>query len=400
MPYYRCTLVDQAGKKSTLTKEASSPQELIVSFNSTEHTLVRYTPVDHYAITSFKKNFKQNVILEFTEIMASLLKSGLTIQDAIALSVSIAANPKTVWLCKNILQALKNGLPLNEALSMHSPSFSPLYQSLVRLGEKTGSVASVFHRMSVYLRNEQKIRNKIGNVIWYPILVLSIAVIGCTCIIVFLLPRMAEIYTAFNPSGIGGASFEMAKIYRSLWISLSVWVLIVAGTGITLFARRTSERFAFITDYALLRMPVLGNFIKSIQTMDFSFAMEMLTGAGITVHSALQETAGVIRNRSYRKSIQEVHDLLVRGELLSKSFAAYKDFPPYIATWIAIGERTGAVEAVFTQIREYFQADVDTMSERLMGMLEPLLIVIVGIILIIMIIQFILPIFSLYGRLL
>jgi type II secretory pathway component PulF len=400
MPYYRCTLIDQTGKKSTLTKEAANPQELIVSFNSTDHTLVRYTLVDHYAITSFKKNFKQNIILEFTEIMASLLKSGLTIQDAISLSVSIAANPKTVWLCKNILQALKNGLPLNEALSMHSPSFSPMYQSLVRLGEKTGSVVSVFHRMGTYLRNEQKIRNKISNVIWYPILVLSIAVIGCIGIMVFMLPQMAEIFAAFNIGDTGGATIELAKVYRSLWVSIGTWVLITTGIIITLLTRKTSERFAFVTDYALLRMPVLGNFIKSIQTMDFSFAMEMLTGAGITVHSALQETAGVIRNRSYRKSIQEVHNLLVRGETLSSSFASFKDFPPYIATWIAIGERTGAVESVFTQIREYFQADVDIMSERLMGMLEPFLIAIVGIIILTMIMQFILPIFSLYGRLL
>ncbi|MCL2762100.1 MAG: type II secretion system F family protein [Treponema sp.] len=400
MPYYRCTIVTPAGKKTTLIKESTNEHELATSFNDSEHILVKYTQIADSAIMYSKKNYSRSIILEFTEIMTSLLKSGLTVQDAIALCTSIATDPKTVWLCKSLLKALQNGLPLHEALKMHSPSFSSLYQSLIKLGEQTGSVTAVFERMSVYLRNEKKIRGKIGNVIWYPLMVLCAAIVGSTAIIAFIMPRMVEVFAAFRVGADQDAVIELARVYRSIWVSAVTFILLVTATIGFALLRKYSSRFSYFSDYMLLKLPLFGVYIKAIQTMDFSFAMEMLTGSGINIHTALRETAVVVRNRAYGKALTEVHSMLLKGEQLSRVFGLYKEFPSYISTWIAVGERTGAVGPVFTQIRQYFQEDVDRMSEKLMNLLEPCLILAVGIIVLIMIVQFILPLFSLYGRLL
>ncbi|MDR1239714.1 MAG: type II secretion system F family protein [Treponema sp.] len=400
MPYYRCTLADEKGKRSTIVREAANREEIIVSYNGKDQLLVKCVPVEDYNIARFKKNFSRDIILEFTEIMAALLKAGLTIQDAVGLCVTIAGNSKTAWLSRNLLEALRNGLSLHEALKMHTPSFSPLYQALIRLGEETGSVAAVFSRMAQYLRNEKKIRGKIGNIVWYPLLILGITFIGCVGIIVFVLPRMAEIFAAFNIQDTDNLVRELSGVYRSLWLTASFFVLLITAAILVLAARKTSDRFAFLTDKILLGLPLAGPFIKSLQTMDFSFAMEMLTGSGITIHTALTETSSAIRNRAYAGALIEVESLLRQGETLSRSFMAYHEFPPYVATWIAVGERTGNVENVFTQIRGYFEEEVDHISEKIMGMLEPGLILLVGIIVLLLIIQFILPIFSLYGRLL
>ena len=400
MPYYRCSMMSPAGKKTTVIREALDAGELIASCNDTEHILFKYTLVEDSALIQSKKNYNRDVVLEFTEIMTSLLASGLTIQDAIALCSSITANPKTVLLCKSLLKALQNGLPLHEALKIHSPSFPPLYRSLVRLGEQTGSVAAVFKRMSAYLRNEKKTRGKIGNVLWYPVLVLCIAIAGSIGIIAFILPRMAEIFSAFNVGADESAVLELAKVYRSIWVSAIVFVLIAAAVISSVVLRRHSNRFAYLSDFLFLNMPLFGGFVKAIQTMDFSFAMEMLTGSGINVHTALRETSGVVRNRAYSRALGEVYSMLLKGERLSSAFGFFKEFPPYIATWVAVGERTGSVEPVFTQIRSYFEEDVDRLSERLMNLLEPCLILAVGVIVLLMVLQFILPLFSLYGRLL
>jgi type II secretory pathway component PulF len=399
MPYYRCTIVSASARKITLIKEASNDHELAASFNNTEQTLVKYAQVADSSLAQSKKNYNRDTILEFTEIMTSLLKSGLTVQDAIALCASIAAEPKTAWLCKSLHSALQSGLPLHAALKMHSPSFSSLYQSLVRLGEQTGSVAAVFERMSVYLRNEKKIRGKISNALWYPMLVLTAAFAGCAAIIAFVMPRMVEVYSAFRTETDQGAVLELARLYRSVWVSFSLFVFIFASLIGCALLKKYSPRFAYLLDYMFLKMPLFGRFFKAIQTMDFSFAMEMLTGSGINIHTALSETAAVARNRVYSKAITEVHSMLLKGEQLSFAFNSFKAFPHYISTWIAVGERTGAVGPVFTQIREYFQEDVERMSERLMNLLEPGLIFIVGIIVLILIMQFVLPLFSLYGRL-
>jgi type II secretory pathway component PulF len=400
MPYYRCSVINPAGKKTSLIKEAADEHDLAVSFNDEDHILIKYTQIADADIIRSKRNYNRDIVLEFTQIMTSLLKSGLNIQDAVSLCGSISANPKTCWLCKSLLRALRNGLPLYEAVRMHSPSFPPLYRSLVKLGEQTGSVAAVFQRMGVYLLNEKKIRGKIGNVIWYPSLVLTIALAGSIGIIAFIFPRMNDIYSAFRAGTGQDASVEIGHIYRSMWGSAAFIGVIAASVIFFFLLRKYSARFAYFSDYLFLNMPLFGGYIKAIQTMDFSFAMEMLTGSGINVHTALRETAAVIRNRAYAKALVQVHSHLLKGERLSSAFGAYGEFPPYIATWIAVGERTGGVEPVFTQIREYFQADVDRMSERLMNMLEPCLILIAGSIVLIMILQLILPLFSLYGRLL
>jgi len=400
MAYYRCSVINLAGKKTTLIKEAADEHDLAVSFNNEDHILIKHTLIADADILRSKKNYNHDIVLEFTQIMTSLLKAGLNIQDAVALCGSISSNHKTAWLCKSLLRALQNGLPLHEAIRMHSPSFPPLYRSLVRLGEQTGSVAAVFQRMSVYLLNEKKIQGKISNAIWYPALVLTITLAGSIGIIAFILPRMSEIYSAFKDGTGQNASIDMGHIYRSMWGSV-VFIGTIAASVISFcLLRKYSTRFAYLSDYMFLNMPLFGGYIKAIQTMDFSFAMEMLTGSGINVHTALQETSTVIRNRAYAKALVHVHSMLLKGEQLSSAFVAHKEFPPYITTWVAVGERTGGVEPVFTQIREYFQADVDRMSERFISMLEPCLILVAGSIVLVMILQLILPLFSLYGRLL
>jgi len=399
MPYYKCTIINAAGKKSTVIKEALDEHDAAASFNGTDQTLIKYKQIEDSAINLSKKNYNRDVILEFTEIMSSLLKAGLTVQDSVSLCASVASDPKTILLCKSIHRALQSGLPLHEVLKTHSPSFSSLYQSLVRLGEKTGSVASVFKRMSSFLRNEKKIRGKIGNVILYPSLVLFAALTGSAVIIIFLMPKMMDVYTAFRPDSTEEAIKELNSLYLSVWSAVIFFIFIASAVITAVFLYKKSQRFSYLMDYAFLRMPIFGNFFKAMQTMDFSFAMEMLSAAGINIHNALGETAAVAKNRAYSKAIRQVYQMLSKGERLSCAFASFKEFPPYIPTWIAVGERTGDVASVFTQIRDYYQEDVERMTDKLMGLLEPCLILVVGIIVIILILQFVLPLFSLYGRL-
>jgi type II secretory pathway component PulF len=330
--------------------------------------------------------------------MATLLQSGLTIQAALELCKSIAANSKTAALSQAILSGLNRGMPLNQVLKMYASAFSPLYRSLIRLGEQTGSVAGVFARMGSYLQSEKRIRGKLANVIWYPVLVLCLAVVGCFGIIFYVMPRMAEIFSTFNVGTNANAALELGNIYRSLWVSLGIFIFLLAAAIFILVARKISESFALLTDSLLLSLPLLGPFIQSLQTLDFSFAMEMLTSSGITVSNALKESASVITNRAFSGAVLDVHYKLQRGEKLSTAFFGYKAFPEYIGTWVTVGEKTGAVELVFSQIRSFFQSDVEQGSERLMRMIEPVLTIVTGLIVLVLIIQFVLPIFSLYGR--
>jgi type II secretory pathway component PulF len=396
--HYRCVTADLSGKKLEILREAADESELTASFGGGRF-LISAKPVEESRLHTAKRRFNRDTILEFTGIMGVLLQAGLTIQDALEICGGISSNPKTAGLSRGLLRELARGVPFHRALALYAPSFSPLYQSLIRLGEKTGSAAAAFSRMGRYLLAEKNIRAKIGGVLWYPLCVLCTAAAGCLGIIVYIMPRMSEIFSAFNGGGTA-VSPEIARVYRTLWISLG-FLLALGGGGVSLFwGRRISERFALTLDGLLLRLPLLGPFIKAAQTLDFSFAVEMLTGAGITVSGAIRESASAAGNRAFKKAILDIYGRLLRGEKLSAAFTAHPVFPEYVGTWIAVGERTGSVELVFTQIREYFQHDLDQGSQRLIAMIEPGLILAVGLVVLILILQFVVPIFSLYGRIL
>ncbi|MDL2228717.1 type II secretion system F family protein [Treponema sp. OttesenSCG-928-L16] len=394
MPYYRCVAAGMDGGKYEIIKQAADARELAGSFGGSESFLVSYTPVEESLLYKTKKRFGEKTVLEFTEIMAALLKSGNTIQDSLSLCASMTS-PKTKKLCEGFLEGIRRGEAFHRVLRNYDSSFSPLYQTLVRLGEKTGSAAGVFERMSVYLRTERKMRRKISNALMYPALVLSAAFAGCIGIAVFILPRMAELFSAFEAGG--AVPGEMAGLYRLLWLSPLLLGIAAVLTAALLLVRKKSCRAASALDRLILTVPVIGSFLLSMHTLDFAFAMEMLTGAGITVTNALRESAAVVRNRAFRNALLDVYTSILAGTALSAAFMERRIFPAYIGTWVHVGERTGSVEAVFSRIRDFFQNDIEYNSERLMNLLEPALILLAGVIVLVLVVQFVLPLFSLYG---
>ena len=400
MPLYKCFVINNAGRKNEIIKEVSGEDELVSSFGSHDGFLLSFKLIDKKEIYNTKKHFNHNIISAFTDIMASLLNAGLNLQNSLELCASITDNAKVKNLCISLMEGMKRGDSFYSVMKIHASSFSPLYQALVRLGEQTGSVGKVFERMSGYLHSAKTVRDKIINALMYPAIVLLVAIIGCFGIVLYILPKMRDIFLAFNSGGNNNVGIEIENIYNSLWILFGLFIVFMAGIISSVILYRVSERFASSFDNFILKVPAIGGFISSVQTLNFAFAMEMLTSAGITVSKALQESVIVVSNRSFKKSITAINEELMRGEALSDAFLKCKEFPGYVGTWIAVGERTGKVAHIFEQIRTYFQNTINNSTQKMMNMIEPMLILLIGIIVFILVIQFVLPLFSLYGKVL
>jgi len=340
-----------------------------------------------------------NMISTFTDIMASLLNAGLNLQNSLGLCASITNNVKVKKLCLSLIEGMKRGDSFYSAMKMYSSSFSLLYQALVRLGEQTGSVGKVFERMGNYLQSSKTIRDKIINALIYPAIILFVAIMGCFGIVLYILPKMRDIFQAFNSGG-NNINVEIESINNSLWIFLGLFTAFVVSLVAIIVLYKVSERYALLFDSFILKVPAVGTFISSIQTLNFAFAMEMLTSSGITVSKALQESVTVVSNRSFKKSITAINEELMRGGILSKAFLDCKEFPDYVGIWIAVGERTGKVSHVFEQIRIYFQNSINNSTQKMMNLIEPILLLLIGIVIFILVIQFVLPVFALYGRVL
>jgi len=175
--------------------------------------------------------------------------------------------------------------------------------------------------------------------------------------------------------------------------------LLVLALG-ALAARRRGGRLAVRIDRALLAVKPVSALLARREMLNFAFAMEALTAAGVGVEEALAEGAAVLGNRALAEEARAVRERLLRGERLSAAFAAGGLFPERVAQWTAIAERTGHVERVFGQLCAYYQREVDTWIDRTMALVEPVLIAGLGILVVLFVVFFILPVFSLYGSVL
>jgi type II secretory pathway component PulF len=395
---YRCTVCSETGKLTNILREAADEDALIRSFTGTGTMLVSCEKVRAGGVIRRKMRIRKETVLAFTESIAALLKAGLPLQESLQICAGINAHTRTEQLCRSLLKVISEGEPLYTALEQHAPAFSPLYISLVRLGESVGSVEQVFGRLSLYLRNRKETGQKLLQALVYPVTVCVTAVAVCACIVLFVFPRLQAVFEVFA-AGNSRLASSLQQVYRTLEAG-TVLVLITAVLVCSAVAvYHCSESFAAKTDRFLLGIPVAGTCLKTLYMNDFSFAMELLCSSGVTVVHALEQAGNVVGNRAFRESIANVRTAVLRGEPLSAAFRNEKIFPAYIVAWTGIGETTGSVSGIFRQIHTYFEQETAHIVGNVMAGAEPAFILAAGILLFVLVGQFVLPVFSMMGAL-
>lgn len=404
MPYYKCVVCDVAGKKQELLMQAGSIAELLEAYAGKNGFLLSYEETDAAALQTKSflkkgKHFSREIIREFTGIMAALLASGNTVASSLELCGGMGGSSgnKLAELCAFLLEGIRKGEHFSGCLTRCAHSFSPLYVALAGIGEKTGSTAEVFKRLGSYLATSKKIRTKVGGTLFYPVFVLASAMIGSVLILFFVMPRMAEIFSVFSA---GGNAVDMGGMYTSIYLLVSITLCMGAGIFFLTALHRHSRRAAVKVDTFLLRLPFAGAFLTALESLDFCFALELCSRTGMNVAASLGEAQKVLRNRAYAHAVATVKESVSAGGNLSEAFLSRSVFPLVIGQWIAVGEQTGETEMVFTHLRNFFEETVDSFTERFLGSLEPVLMLLTGLVVLFLVLQFVLPLFSLYGAVL
>lgn len=336
--------------------------------------------------------------LFFTQVMKSLLNSSLSLQDAISVCAEIMPEKKEKVFCGEILQKVNEGKLFSEVLSGYKGVFSGLYISLIKIGEETGSLESIFTRLCNYLETKRKIKRKVMQALSYPILVLVSAVVVIFIVIFFALPRLNIIFKAFSES-----SSEIEEKIRTMKNSLSIFmfilIFIAVVTIIILTLHKVSERVAYKIDCILLKVPYIEKVIKTLEMQDFSFSVKLMTIAGFTFVESIISSSKVVRNRKIKKSIIKVCESIKNGQKAGESFERQKVFPSYFTVWVKTAEKNGKVERAFEQISKYYSEESENITSSIVSYAEPVLILITGSLIILFIFQIIIPIFNILGSL-
>ena len=336
-------------------------------------------------------------VLLFTQTMHSLLSSCLSLQNALKVCSEIFTDKKEKKFVQSIIKKINEGKKFSLALLDYKNDFSSLYISLVSIGEESGTLGQIFGHLCSYLKAKKSMNKKTIQALMYPVLVLITAISVVIILIMFVMPRLEEIFEAFSASSDIAGQIERLKIHF-FTTAIIISAVILLGV-ICLILHKLNGKVAFFIDIVLLKIPILKNYIVTMQMNDFSFAMKLLSSTHYPLVQSLIQAGVVLTNKKINKAVMSICKNITDGMGAGEAFERERIFPKYFTVWVKIAEENGNVTEAFSEISDYYQNENENILISIMQSIEPVFILITGAIIIGVIGQFVIPIFNLLGAL-
>jgi general secretion pathway protein F len=397
MAVFLCRVADPKGKIHEIVRESGSAESCLREISASQPFVISVREARGGA---GRRRFPMKTVRDLTDLLALLLPSGLSLKDSLEACAGALDRPPGQGLVSALLGNLRKGASLADALEGMAGTFPPFYRGMVRVGERIGSLERVFRELSGSLKSEKEMRDKVVSALVYPGVVLATAFAGAVLLLLVLIPRLQGVFAELGPQVPARLHSLTAALGAALGTAAGLTVLAAVTAAAAASVRRRDGPAALRLDAALARVPLVSAFLLRRDLLTFASAMEAMTAAGVGVEEALADCAGTISNRALRADARAVHERVLKGELLSAAFARSARFPARVGHWCAIGERAGRVENVFGQLRAFYGQEVVTWVTRLTTLVEPALILGLGILLILFIVLFVVPVFSLYAEVL
>lgn len=342
---------------------------------------------------SFRRGMSPSELALITRQLASLSQSGLPLEEALLAVSQQNDQPRTKSILLGVRSKVMEGHTLADGLGEFPQAFPELYRSTVAAGEQSGHLDVVLDRLADYTESRQELRQRITNAMIYPIALVAMAAAIISFMLATVVPRIVSVFE--NASG------ELPALTRWL-IAISDfmrnhWLILIIGIAALIYCiwwllqqdgpKRSYHQF-------LLRMPITGRLTRGINTARFTRTLSILAGSGVPILDALKIAADVIENLPMRDAVNEASLRVREGASISQSLAASKLFPPMMIHLIASGETGGKLEDMLSRTANYQEREVDSLIATLLGILQPLLIVLMGAIVMTIVLAILLPIFE------
>src|SRR5207302_3906431 len=298
----------------------------------------------------------------------------------------------------NALQSIKKGVEggstLAEALKKHPKIFDELYVNMVEAGEIGGVLNTILNRVALFIEKASKLKKKVKGAMIYPTTIVSVAVIVVTILLIFVIPVFAELYGSM---GKALPAPTQITINISNWFVASWYYLLRAFGGVVAGVRfyYQSDQGRINIDGLLRRLPVVGDMLRKVAVARFSQNMAILLSSGVPILEGLAITARTAGNKVVEKAIMDSRVSISQGKTVAEPLAESKIFPPMVCHMVAVGETTGGLDGMLRKIAEFYEEEVDDAVASLTALMEPMIMVVLGVILGGLVISMYLPIFQL-----
>jgi type II secretory pathway component PulF len=327
-----------------------------------------------------------------TSQLASLVKAKVSIIEAIEILYQQSQKPILKNILLSIKEKIKKGANLSEALSNYPEVFSPLYINIVKAGEAGGVLENSLMRLASFREQEDQMRAKINSALAYPVFIVFVGIAVVMVLLTFVVPKLTSLFGEIGqelplPTKI---LISFTGVLRNYWYILAV-IVVLAVWKIKKLVMNNKE----VVDKLKLKIPLLGTIIKKRELERFTNTSKVLLASGIPVFEAIDIASLTLDNQLLKTSLAKVQKEVVDGAQIGKSLKRYKIFPSFMSDMISVGEKGGMLDMALSEISDFYQQDVERALKTVTSLLEPITILLMGLVIGFIVFAMLLPIFEL-----
>jgi type IV pilus assembly protein PilC len=340
-----------------------------------------------------KGSVKTRDIVIFTRQFATMINAGLPLVQSLSILAAQSENKTLQEVTRAVVHDVEAGNTLADAFSKHPKAFAPLYVNMVAAGEAGGILDTILIRLATFLEKSDALIRKVKGAMVYPGVIMTVAVSAIAVLLIFVIPTFQSMFASVN--------LELPLPTRIV-IALSqglitYWWVILAGIGAFTFLFNQyygTSGGRLQIDRMMLGAPVLGDILRKSAVSRFTRTLGTLISSGVSILDGLEITAKTAGNRVIHDAVMESRQSIAGGETIAAPLEKSKVFPPMVISMIAVGEQTGGLDEMLTKIADFYDEEVDVAVSALLSLMEPVMIVVLGVIVGGMVVAMYLPIFD------
>ncbi len=390
MPTFAYTARTLGGELKSATMDAASRDDVVAQLKRQRLIIVK---VDQERAKKRPGRIKTRDIVIFTRQFSTMINAGLPLVQALDILSKQSENKALQEVTRQVVYDVESGNTVADALRKHPKAFTELYVNMVAAGEAGGILDTILMRLATFLEKNDALVGKVKSAMIYPGVIMSVAAIAIMVLLIFVIPVFENMFASVNlalplPTRIVIAASAFLTGY---------WWAVAAGVFLTITSIRkyykTSDGQLKI-DTLLLKIPVLGDLLRKSAVSRFTRTLGTLISSGVSILDGLEITAKTAGNRVIHDAIMESRASIAGGDTISAPLQKSAVFPPMVISMIAVGEQTGGLDEMLTKIADFYDTEVDTAVSGLLSLMEPVMIVFLGVVVGGMVVAMYLPIFD------
>ena len=373
--------------------ESRAPSETVVTSNLRRQG-VRVIKIKRQSFRGGRSVGEKDITF-FTRQLATMLKAGVPLLQSFEIIARGHSNPRFSRLMMDIKAKIETGSSMSQAFRQHPKHFDALYCNLVAAGETSGMLDAILDRIATYKEKILAIKGKIKSALFYPISVVTVAIVVVWVIMVWVVPSFKKVFSSFGADLPAPTLIVMAIsefVVKWWWLGAIIVAAIVVGF---LFMLKRSAAFRLGFDRAILRVPIIGPILRKATIARWTRTLQTMFAAGVPLVESLDAVAGAAGNAVYAAGTKRIQTEVSTGTSLTNAMGNTNLFPTMVLQMTQIGEESGSLDNMLGKIAEYFEREVDDAVAALSSLLEPIIIVFLGVVIGGLVVAMYLPIFKL-----